>query len=162
VSRGQAIAYGFLWASLAVLLSTLVSFVTFRLRKSVAHARRLGQYTLGAKLGEGGRGIVYRPEPEVPRRPPTRHHLPPGRSPGGEPLPARRQRRAGRHARRWRGPRDRAADEPAQRLHVRLRPHARRPLLLRHGVPRRRGPGDARARRGADGARARGSRPPAG
>lgn len=80
VSRGQAVSYAFLWGSLAVALSMLVSYVTFRLRSSVARARRLGQYTLGEKLGEGGMGIVYRAEHEMLRRPTAIKLLPPGRS----------------------------------------------------------------------------------
>jgi eukaryotic-like serine/threonine-protein kinase len=80
VSRGQAVAYALLWTILAILLSTLASFVTFRLRKSVARARRLGQYTLGEKLGEGGMGIVYRAEHEMLRRPTAIKLLPPGRA----------------------------------------------------------------------------------
>ena len=80
VSRGQAVAYALLWTILAILLSTLASFVTFRLRKSVTRARRLGQYTLGEKLGEGGMGIVYRAEHEMLRRPTAIKLLPPGRA----------------------------------------------------------------------------------
>ena len=80
ISRGQSVAYAFLWASLAVFLSILLSFVTFRLRKSVARARRLGQYTLGEKLGEGGMGVVYRAEHEMLRRPTAIKLLPPGRA----------------------------------------------------------------------------------
>jgi hypothetical protein len=80
VSRGTAVAYAFLWGLLAVFLSTLVSFGTFRLRKSVARARRLGQYTLGEKLGEGGMGVVYRAEHEMLRRPTAIKLLPPGRA----------------------------------------------------------------------------------
>ncbi len=80
VSRGQSVAYAILWALLAISLSILLSFVTFRLRKTVARARKLGQYTLGEKLGEGGMGIVYRAEHEMLRRPTAIKLLPPGRA----------------------------------------------------------------------------------
>jgi serine/threonine-protein kinase len=79
-SRGSAVAYAALWASLTITLATLVSYVTFRLRRSVVHARRLGQYTLGEKLGEGGMGIVYRAEHEMLRRPTAIKLLPPERA----------------------------------------------------------------------------------
>jgi len=80
VSFGQSVAYALLWSILTVLLSTLASFVTFRLRKSVARARQLGQYTLKEKLGEGGMGVVYRAEHEMLRRPTAIKLLPPGKA----------------------------------------------------------------------------------
>jgi serine/threonine protein kinase len=79
-SRGAAVAYALLWALLGVTLSTLVAYVTFRLRRSVARSRRLGQYTLIEKLGEGGMGIVYRAEHEMLRRPTAIKLLPPARA----------------------------------------------------------------------------------
>jgi len=79
-SRGAAVAWSLLWALLGIVLSTLVSFVTFRLRRSVVSNRRLGQYTLTEKIGEGGMGIVYRAEHEMLRRPTAIKLLPPGRA----------------------------------------------------------------------------------
>ncbi len=78
VSRGAAVAYAALWGLLVVAVSTLVSFVAFRLRRTVARARRLGQYTLKEKIGQGGMGVVYRAEHEMLRRPTAIKLLPPG------------------------------------------------------------------------------------
>jgi eukaryotic-like serine/threonine-protein kinase len=48
------------WAVLGVVAATLASRTIFGLRKKASEAQKLGQYTLGEKIGEGGMGAVYR------------------------------------------------------------------------------------------------------
>lgn len=64
----NAIATFALW-TLAVAVSATLSSVIHGLRKEIAKARRLGQYTLGDKIGEGGMGTVYRASHALLRRP---------------------------------------------------------------------------------------------
>jgi eukaryotic-like serine/threonine-protein kinase len=68
-----------LWAGALIAVATVASRVIYRLRSEVRAARRLGQYVLGDKLGEGGMGIVYRATHALLRRETALKLLPPDR-----------------------------------------------------------------------------------
>ncbi len=74
-----------LFVLLGLSAATLTSHVIYGLRREVTKARRLGQYTLLEKIGEGGMGSVYRARHALLRRPTAVKLLPPGKA-GDEAL----------------------------------------------------------------------------
>ena len=68
------------WGVASVVLAAISSRIIFGLRAEADKVKRLGQYTLEERLGEGGMGVVYRASHAMLRRPCAIKLLPPDKA----------------------------------------------------------------------------------
>jgi eukaryotic-like serine/threonine-protein kinase len=78
--RQVFLVFSVLWGLVAVLTAAMQSRMLFGLRERIREIRKLGQYTLAEKIGEGGMGVVYRATHAFLRRPAAIKLLLPGRA----------------------------------------------------------------------------------
>ncbi len=83
-----------LWSILGTILATIISRVTYGLRRQVAEANELGQYVLEEKIGGGGMGEVWRARHRLLIRPAAIKLIRPRMSGDPEPLLRRFEREA--------------------------------------------------------------------
>ena len=69
-----------LWGAVAIAGASVTSRILFHLRTEVAHARKLGPYTLEKEIGRGAMGVVYRAQHALLHRPTAIKLLAPGKS----------------------------------------------------------------------------------
>jgi serine/threonine-protein kinase len=69
--------FGTIWWLFTSAVCSVIARIVHRLEAEVEVARRLGQYELGDKIGEGGMGVVYRARHALMKRPVAIKLLPP-------------------------------------------------------------------------------------
>jgi eukaryotic-like serine/threonine-protein kinase len=68
-TRGFLMSFGFTWWLFTCAACGVISRVVHRLQSEVRVAKRLGQYELEGKIGQGGMGVVYRAKHAMMKRP---------------------------------------------------------------------------------------------